>query len=229
MKRNIFYLLFAILLSACQQEELPPAEQALGYLSIENLSVEVKNLNYVSTRAVENDLCVEIWQNGQLLGDEYKYPAGEVPSSIVLKAGSYTLKAYNTESYQEGQPWYYAEKEFSITEGDINHITVEVPLKNIGVRLSFPEEYKAYFDYTFIITQDGAPSQTINDEDGSEKTCYFESISNGTISYTMNGTNEDGDYFTGEHTHGELPDDAKDGNIYVVTYNIATKSLVLQP
>lgn len=48
-----------------------------GTLILENLSVQTENVNTVSTRAVQNDLYVEIWQNGQLMSGQ-QYEPGKV-------------------------------------------------------------------------------------------------------------------------------------------------------
>ena len=64
--------------------------QGKGTLILEDLSVQVGNINTVFTRAVENDLYVEIWQNGQLMSGQ-QYEPGKVPAKLDLPAGSYLL------------------------------------------------------------------------------------------------------------------------------------------
>lgn len=46
-------------LFACQQEDLPSMGE-IGFLSLENMTVEMANTESISTRAVDNDLYVEI-------------------------------------------------------------------------------------------------------------------------------------------------------------------------
>lgn len=215
MKRNILYLLFAILLSACQQEELPPAEQTLGYLSIENISVEVKNMNYVSTKAVDAELYVKIEGNGQT----HIYAPGEVPSEIALDAGNYTVSVYNYETYQEGKPLYSTETSVTITAGEINYISIQVPLQNVGIRLVLPDNFEDYFTYTFSVSQNSLSKPLQNNE-----TYYFESSSAGVITYSMTVTNTDDEMRPADIGTISNP---QNGNIYVVTYDYATESLSL--
>ena len=214
MKRNIFYLLFVILLSACQQEEFSPQEETLGYLSIDNISVEVKNMNYVSTKAVDADFYVKIDGNGQT----HIYAPGEVPREIALDAGNYTVSVYNYETYQEGKPLYSTETSVTITAGEINYISIQVPLQNVGIRLVLPDNFEDYFTYTFSVTQ-GEQTQSL--EDG--ETYYFESAEFDSIFYAMNVTNKDNEMRPADM--GSI--DVENGNIYVITYDYATESLSL--
>lgn len=71
----------------------------MGTLVLETLSVQTENVNTVFTRAVEPDLYVEIWQNGQLLTGQ-RYEPGKVPGKLDLPAGVYLLKTYN-QAYQD--------------------------------------------------------------------------------------------------------------------------------
>lgn len=214
MKRNIFYLLFVILLSACQQEEFSPQEETLGYLSIDNISVEVKNMNYVSTKAEDADFYVKIDGNGQT----HIYAPGEVPREIALDAGNYTVSVYNYETYQEGKPLYSTETSVTITAGEINYISIQVPLQNVGIRLVLPDNFEDYFTYTFSVTQ-GEQTQSL--EDG--ETYYFESAEFDSIFYAMNVTNKDNEKRPADM--GSI--DVENGNIYVITYDYATESLSL--
>ena len=136
-------------MAACQQEEFSPQEETLGYLSIDNISVEVKNMNYVSTKAVDADFYVKIDGNEQT----HIYAPGEVPREIALDAGNYTVSVYNYETYQEGKPLYSTETSVTITAGEINYISIQVPLQNVGIRLVLPDNFEDYFTYTFSVTQ----------------------------------------------------------------------------
>ena len=70
MKQTILYLLLGVfLLTSCQQEEIPNAETAMGTLSLNGISVQVAN-ETVSSRAVDADLYVEIWQDGAIYNNQ---------------------------------------------------------------------------------------------------------------------------------------------------------------
>lgn len=217
MKRALFYIAALIMLASCRQEELPLSEKALGYLSIDGLSVKVENLDYISTRAVEPEFYVKIEGNGQTLSFE----PGKVPSEIPLEAGSYTVSVYNYEKYQAGEPLYSTKETVVIVENQINHISIQVPLQNVGVRLELPDNFTDYFDYTFSVSQ-GSSSEPLQDNG----TYYFESATDGDIIYSMTVTNKDEEMRPAEMGTISNP---QNGNIYVITYNYATKSLMLVP
>ena len=99
MKHVIYILLTLFLLASCQKEEYVGTPRGMGTLVLETLSVQTENVNTVFTRAVEPDLYVEIWQNGQLLTGQ-RYEPGKVPGKLDLPAGVYLLKTYN-QAYQD--------------------------------------------------------------------------------------------------------------------------------
>ena len=217
MKHTILYIATLFLLAGCQQEEFPLSEPALGYLSIDGLSVKVENLDYVATRAVEPKFYVKIEGNGQTL----PYEPGKVPSEILLEAGSYTVSVYNYEKYQAGEPLYSTKETVEIVAEEINHISMQVPLQNVGVRLELPDDFEEYFTYTFSVSQESS-SEPLRDNE----TYYFESATDGDIIYSMTVTNKEGEKRPAEM---ETISNPQNGNIYVVKYDYATKSLTLAP
>ena len=108
MKYVIYILLTLFLLASCQKEEYVGTPRGMGTLVLETLSVQTENVNTVFTRAVEPDLYVEIWQNGQLLTGQ-RYEPGKVPGKLDLPAGVYLLKTYN-QAYQDMSGWLDTEK-----------------------------------------------------------------------------------------------------------------------
>lgn len=218
MKRALFYIAALIMLASCQQEELPLSEQALGYLSIDGLSVKVENLDYVATRAVDPEFYVKI--EGETKIETYK--PGEIPSEIALEPGTYKLSVYNYETYQEGEPLYSKDTTIVIKEGEVNHVSMQVPLKNVGVRLELPDGFETYFSYTFSVEQDSESKSELRDNE----TYYFEKAEAGNIMYSMTVTNTDEEMRPAEMGTISNP---QNGNIYVVKYDYATKSLTLVP
>lgn len=217
-------------LFACQQEDLPSVGET-GSLSLENMTVEVANTESISTRAVDNDLYVEIWDEAGTSQVGEKYEPGKVPTKIELEPGNYTLKAYNA-AFNEQSSWaendkgaaVYSvdQKSFTIEAGKVNYLSVEVPMTNIGVRLALPEGFSNWFKtYSFIIS-DGNRSVSIDNGE----TAYFTIEQD--ISYTLSVTNNDDERKT--DSKAITKDQIAAGTIYVITYDYATKALrLLEP
>lgn len=217
-------------LFACQQEDLPSVGET-GFLSLENMTVEVANTESISTRAVDNDLYVEIWDEAGTSQVGEKYEPGKVPAKIELDPGNYTLKAYNaasldqyswTENDKGAAVYYIDNKSFTIEAGKVNYLSVEVPMTNIGVRLALPEGFSNWFKtYSFTIS-DGNRSVSIDNGE----TAYFTIEQD--ISYTLSVTNNDDERKT--DSKAITKDQIAAGTIYVITYDYATKALrLLEP
>ena len=221
MKHLIYTLITLFLLASCQQEDLPTVGEGIGYLSLEDIQIQAAEVETVQTRAVDNDLYVEIWQNGNLYG-EHEYAPGKVPAKIELPVGTYTLKTYNTEAYVAGEPWYYGEQEFSIAEGGVNYLSYEVPLKNFGVKLQLPEGFEELFDdITFTVGED------VGLEDGD---VYYFAPDMESISYTLKAKNEDEEPLEKAGYNSEWENTTlTTGKLYIITYSFETKTLTLVP
>ena len=211
-----------ISLFACQQEELP-SNNNVGYLSLENISIQSANVETITTRAVDNDdLYVEISGNGSTT----TYEPGNTPSKIELPKGEYTLKAYNAAynaswaNNNKGEAAFYIDnKSFTIEEGKVNYLSVEVPMTNIGVRLALPEGFSNWFNtYSFNVSAGNRSVSITNGE-----TVYFNTGQD--ISYTLSAQNNDSEQKTDSKTITK--DQIAAGTIYVITYNYATQSLQL--
>lgn len=209
-------------LFACQQEDLPSMGET-GFLSLENMTVEVANTESISTRAVDNDLYVEISSQDVTPEVTLKYnPGDNIPSKIELGAGRYALKIYNDTTLLDEIPVFYKDTIFDIEAGKVNYLSVEVPMINIGVRLALPEGFSNWFKtYSFNVS-DGNRSVSI----ANRETAYF-SIDQ-EISYTLSVTNTDNEQKT--DSKAITKDQIAAGTIYVITYDYATKALrLLEP
>ena len=82
-------LLFVM--AACQQETLEGIGGGEGTLLLDGLRKQT-TAGSLSTKAVDDDLYVEIWQVGER---RYQYTPGETPNQLELTAGNYPLKSYN--------------------------------------------------------------------------------------------------------------------------------------
>ena len=210
-------------LFACQQEDLPSVGET-GFLSLENMTVEVANTESISTRAVDDDLYVEISSQDVTPEVTLKYNPDSIPSKIELGAGRYALKIYNDTTLLDKTPVYYKDTIFEIEAGKVNYLSVEVPMINIGVRLALPEGFSNWFKtYTFNVS-DGDGNRSVSIANG--ETAYF-SIDQ-EISYTLSATNTDNEQKTDSKTIKK--DQIAAGTIYVITYDYATKALrLLEP
>ena len=214
MKHTLLYIAtLCLLLTACQQEELPQGAQALGYLSLSAVEVEVGDVQLISTRAEDTeDLIIALTPEGGTV-KEYEYA-----ETISCPPGSYTLEIYN-QAYKEkadaAQHYYKHTESVVITEGETNDDVepISVPMINFGVQLKLPEEFTNWFkNYTFTVN--GEPLK-----DG--ETVYFDYSEGTKITYSLTVTNTDGDENTDNDEHSEV---AK-GTIYAITYELETQSL----
>lgn len=223
MRHFVYILSILFFLPSCQKEDFVSSSQGKGTLVLESLSVQAENVNTVSTRAVQDDLYVEIWQNDQLVSGQ-RYEPGKVPGQLDLPAGSYQLKTYN-QAYQGMAGWgetetggaaFYAEKDFKIEAGKINYLNVEVPMVNIGVSLKLPEGFSDRFkDYHFTVQVENRSVEISNGE-----TAYFPSSE---VTYILSVTNNDGE----NKTNSKTIKSPVAGTIYEISYGYATKGLIV--
>lgn len=218
-------------LFACQQEDLPSVGDT-GFLSLENMTVEVANTESISTRAGDNDLYVEISSQDMTPEVTLKYnPGDSIPDKIELGTGRYALKIYNDTTLLDEIPVFYKDTIFDIEAGKVNYLSVEVPMINIGVQLVLPEGFSSdsgwFEDYTFTVRVGKAGEEkTVELKD--EEIVYFSYSSDVKLSYQLIATNKDGERFESEEiTYDKL---LSPGTIYVITYDYATKALrLLEP
>ena len=223
MKHLIYPIITLFLLAACQQEELPSGN-GVGYLSLEDITVQAANV--VSTRAVDEDLYVQIDNNEP-------YSPGNVPTGrIDLQPGSHTLKVYN-EAYEQYENWTNEDKgeavyslttTFEVEAGKVNYFKAEVPMINFGVRLELPEGFDTAFPKNSFSVTVGSRTVSLNDGE----TDYFPHSESVSVSYTLSVTNtetEENDK-TGSNNEWENAT-IQPGTVYVITYDYATETLSL--
>lgn len=221
MKHLLYSLITLFLLASCQQEDLPSTD-GVGYLSLEDITVQAANV--VTTRAVDEDLCVKI--------NDVTYGPGKTPSKIDLTAGDYTLEAYN-EAYTQYSSWtgdekgeavYYLSQQVEIEAGKVNYLRAEVPMINFGVRLKLPEGFNTAFPKNSFSVTVGNRTVSLNDGE----TAYFPHSESVSVSYTLSVTNtevEENDK-TGSNNEWENAT-IQPGTVYVITYDYATETLSL--
>ena len=199
------------LLTACQQEQLEPAAQAV-------LELELSRCGHpsVATRAVDDDLAVTIClPDGTPV---QQYSPGNIPPKIVLEPGDYRVVAYtdNQDSWPtanggRGAACHYGDTLITMEYDKVFRLKMEVPATNYAVGLSLPEHFDTYFTtYTFTL-KSGSRTTTIRQ---GEK-AYF-SIADGGFSYALSATNTDGK--TNAHSAIDFPDVAA-SKCFTVRYN----------
>ena len=223
MKRNILYLIFGLfLLASCQQEELP--DTGTGYLAIADLSVEVPQVNVVSSRAeAEEPLTIEIVKGESI----QTFTESNLPSKIELEVGDYVVKAYNSQYGKEdetglGAPIYYKEESFTIETNKTTSVEVSVPMINFGVKLDLPDNFNTLFPTSTFTVMSGNERQ-VELKDG--ETAYFSYEEGATFDYVLNVTNTDQESQRLEGKYGiEEGKSVAPGIIYIVTYELETRS-----
>lgn len=220
MKHTLYTLLSFFLLISCQQEDIL-SEQGKGYLQLTDLSLVSPTIESVHTRAVDEDLYVEI------IGTDVNntYEPGTFPSKIELKAGEYTLKAYN-EAYKNktsNAPQYYVETTFTIQAEKVTYPIISVPMVNIGISLAtLSDELQELFsdvELSFYTTNEQA---TTTLQPGG--IAYMDYAEDMTFTYTLTATNADNETFTTERkTYGNVEGEkVEPGHCYVITYSLAS-------
>lgn len=221
MKQILYTLLSLFLLISCQQEDILSEQEKKGYLQLTNLSLVSPTIESVQTRAVDEDLYVEI--TGTDVNDTYE--PGTLPNKIELEAGEYTLKAYN-EAYQNktaNAPQYYVEETFTIEAEKVTYPTIAVPMVNVGISLAtLSDELQGLFNdvkLSFYTTDEQTETVLQPGE-----TVYMDYAEDMTFTYTLTATNADNETFTTEKkTYGNVEGEkVEPGHCYIITYSLAS-------
>lgn len=223
MKQILYTLLSLFLLISCQQEDILSEQEKKGYLQLTNLSLISPTIESVQTRAVDEDLYVEI--TGTDVNDTYE--PGTLPNKIELEAGEYTLKAYN-EAYQNktaNAPQYYVEETFAIEAEKVTYPTIAVPMVNVGISLAtLSDELQGLFnDVKLSFYTTDKQTETVLQP---EETVYMDYAEDMTLTYTLTATNADNETFTTEKkTYGNVEGEKiEPGHCYVITYSLASST-----
>lgn len=229
MKKNIVYILLGIfLLASCQQENEIPSGK--GYLSVEGIELQSQVVTEVASRAVDESMFVELWQGGTKLRD---LSAQEMQDKIKLDAAdNYMLKVHSANYGNEstwgnakGEPVYYTEVPFKVTEGATTPLKVQVPMITFAVCLNMSAVTGDWLQgYTFTVTY-GSRSVTLQNGE----TAYFSYAEETSFSYQLSITNSDNESQVQSGSWGtEDGETVAQNTVYTVTYNWATQSLAVE-
>lgn len=226
MKQTILYFIAGLFfLTGCTQEEPSLTESnQVGYLTVEDLTLQQAEQISVGSRAVDADLYVEITDSTKTT----TYNPGTLPGKVELHVGKCTMKAYNA-AYKDNTPnaaKYYAETTVEIKEGKVEYLSLEVPMVNYGVTLSLPDNFSHWFsDYTFSIGKSAATETFSLKED---EVIYFDYQKGDVLSYSLKVTSKEEADGTFTQTGSYGSDEGKtieSGKIYQIIYNWKTKAL----
>ena len=223
MKQTLYTLLSLFLLISCQQEDILSEQEKKGYLQLTNLSLVSPTIESVQTRAVDEDLYVEI--TGTDVNDTYE--PGTLPNKIELEAGEYTLKAYN-DAYKNktaNAPQYYVETTFTIQAEKVTYPTISVPMVNVGISLAtLSDELQGLFnDVKLSFYTTDKQTETVLQPG---ETVYMDYAEGMTFTYTLTATNADNETFTTEKKiYGKVEGEkVEPGHCYVITYSLASST-----
>ncbi len=223
----------ALFLVACSEEELPN-DAGKGYLSM-GIAVENASTNIIYTKAYEmpdTDIHVEILKDGSSI---YNKLSTEVEAKIKLEPGDYTLNIYSDAARADDKnsgPRYEYSDAFTIEEGKTtNEGTITMQMRNFGVAVSLPESIDTWFtSHSFTVTV-GESAKTLD----SGETVYFDlPEGNKELSYQLDVTNTDGERQTSSGTYPKRDSGSEaqlsltTNAIYLITYDLATKSWVVR-
>ena len=187
-------------LQACSStgEEL----SAEGTLRV--LPIEVKteaDVEPLSTRAVDEALQVDIMQGSTVIRT-YDAGSSELNGLISLPVGNYTLYAHSPQMQEAandelGSPTYTVSRDFKIVADQTTTLgNLEATQSNVGVLLQYQEQFMDLF--TSLSCTLSSPSTgrsvTISGTENRDLP-YFHVPANGTLQYTFEATNQDGESF----------------------------------
>lgn len=217
MRQNILHILSILfLLASCQQEEIPGESDNVGYLSLTGFELSNGIEAEPLTKAVDNSLTVHITGVSDAQYDT-TFATGTAPERIELAAGEYTVKAY-TEGYETATdaPSYCSEDmKVTITAGEIAAIRMTVPMYNVGITATFPDNIGEWFTtYSIALSYNGKEATL----DKTISTAYFLPAATDTaLTYTLEATNSDR-----EQQSKEVTTDIPKGGMYNITFELGT-------
>lgn len=228
MKKNILYILLGVfLLASCQQENAIPS--GTGYLSVEGIELQSQVVAEVASRAVDESLTVDLYEGGQLVRT---LTPEEMQNKIELEpATDYMLKVYSANYGSEsawnnetkGEPVYYKEVPFEVTEGATTALKVKVPMITFAVCLNLTDVMGDWLkDYTFSVT---SGNRTVTLQGG--ETAYFPYSEGAFFSYQLSVTNSDDETNVQSGSWGTDKGEVEMNTLYTITYNWATQALIV--
>lgn len=165
-------LLGLSLLSSCEmKDELWGNDKDTRSQGTAELNIDVKQPYSMTTRADEGNssssqevstadypVTIKGTSDGVLdINKEYA-KASEIPNSITLPVGTYTVTAHTPGEIkkQMTSPFYAGDKEMTITKGVISQTTVTCKMKNSRIQVNYGDDFKQNFSAWAMTIEDGS-------------------------------------------------------------------------
>lgn len=198
-------------------------------MSVEGIELQSQVVTEVASRAVDESLTVDLYKGEQFVRT---LTPEEMQNKIELEpATDYMLKAYSANYGEEsawdnetkGEPVYYKEVSFVVTEGATTAVKVQVPMVTFAVCLNLTEVTGDWLQgYTFTVT---SGNRSVALQDG--ETAYFPYSDS--FNYQLSVTNSDGESKEQSGSWGtENGKTVEQNTVYTVTYNWATQKLAVE-
>ena len=165
-------LLGLSLLASCEmKDELWGNDKDTRSQGTAELNIDVKQPYSMTTRADEGNssssqevstadypVTIKGTSDGVLdINKEYA-KASEIPNSITLPVGTYTVTAHTPGEIkkQMTSPFYAGDKEMTITKGVISQTTVTCKMKNSRIQVNYGDDFKQNFSAWAMTIEDGS-------------------------------------------------------------------------
>ena len=187
----------ALLTASCVNEDITPAESGDG---IGNLSVSVETMEPLKTRADQSytvtNFPVTIYNPDGSKYESYE-AVSQMPESIKLPVGSYTLEAHTPGIMERimSTP-YYKGTEVSVIEKDVTtQSTITCKMANTKISVAYDQDFIDLFTSWTITFDDGTSNAiTFTNEQGTAPAALYWDLGNGADKLNVNfrGVNKDG-------------------------------------
>ncbi len=192
MIRNIItYFIVAVFMTGCAQIEHSEDGGELRLLGVVvDSSVEGKqNSGEVVSRTSAEDHIFEVTITDSLSGEVVEHYDNhlDVPSTIVLSAGTYLIEVYSADINSQlplggvvgfEQPQYGASEYFTIVSGSVTPLTLTARMTTVGVTVQYSDLFKRIYpcneegeDYHVVVYSSHGDYITFNSSEA--RTAYF--------------------------------------------------------
>ncbi|MGN0309159.1 MAG: DUF4493 domain-containing protein [Bacteroides sp.] len=200
-------LLGLSLLTSCEmKDELWGNDKDTRSQGTAELNIDVKQPYSMTTRADDGNssssqevstadypVTIKGTSDGVLDIEKEFAKASEIPNSITLPVGTYTVSAHTPGEIQKQMtsPFYAGDKEMTITKGVISQTTVTCKMKNSRIQVNYGDDFKQNFSAWAMTIEDGsenAIAYTQQDENPAAVYWYFGEQAVTTITVNIRAT-----------------------------------------
>lgn len=212
IKRLLCVLSGIALFSSCTSDsEEIIGDTGKGYIS---LSIQA-DAGFQMTRAVSEDdyedvdnYTVQVWDGEELFNE---YTPGNIPSSLKLNVGTYTIKAFSGENLTASTDYMYVTGESTVTlaAGETKTTEIVCTPACAKVTIDFDKEMATYFkDYSVSFKTKALDKSTYIWEKADTEPVYLKVEDNESVSMTIQLTNKEGKQTSQSYSHKLSPKQA---------------------